>query len=48
MEVKSRFRESEKCPSPLNRGVSIEVTDTKLIWTFFLDQNLCPFNGGVP
>ena len=37
------------CPFPLNRGVpSIEVTNTKIKWTFFWDQILCPLNGDVP
>ena len=27
---------------------SIEVTKTKIMWTFFQDQILCPLNGGVP
>ena len=36
-------------PFPLNRGVpSTEVTNIKIMWTFFRDQNLCPLNGGVP
>ena len=39
----------ESCAFPLNRGVpSIEVTNTKITWTFFRDQILCPLNGGVP
>ena len=44
MEVKTMFLESEKV-----QGVpSIEVTKTKIMWTFFQDQILCPLNGGVP
>ena len=36
-------------PFPLNRGVSsTEVTNIKIMWTFFRDQILCPLNGGVP
>ena len=36
-------------PFPLDRCVpSLEVTDTKLMWTFFRDQILCALNGGVP
>ena len=36
-------------PFPLNRGVSsTEVTNIKIMWTFFRDQILCPPNGGVP
>ena len=40
----------KKCPFPLNRVVpSIEETDwTKIMWTFFQDQILCPLKGGVP
>ena len=38
-----------RCPFRLNRCVpSIEVTDTKIKWTFFRDQILCPLIGGVP
>ena len=43
------FATQKKCALHLNRGVpSIEVTDTKIVWKFFWDQNLCPLNGGVP
>ena len=43
------FGTQKRCPFPLNRCVpSTEVTDTKLMWTFFRDQILCPLNGGVP
>ena len=32
-----------KSPFPLNKNVpSIEVTDIKIMWTFFPDQILCP------
>ena len=49
MEVKTGLWDPQKCPFPLNRGVlSIEVTDTKIMRTFFWDQLLCPLNGGVP
>ena len=42
------FGTHKKCPFPLSRGVpSIEVTDSKIMSTFFLDQILCPLNGGV-
>ena len=38
-----------KCPFPLNRGVhTIELTNTKIMRTFFRDQILCPLNGDVP
>ena len=43
------FGTQKKCPFPLNSGVpSLGVTDTKIMWTFFCDQSLCPLNGGVP
>ena len=43
------FGTQKKCPFPLNTGVpSIEVTNTKIMWTFFPDQILCPLNGGDP
>ena len=49
------FRTNTMCPFPLNRGVpSIEVTDTKTMWTFFQDKIVvcpewrCPLNRGVP
>ena len=43
------FGTQNTCPFPLNRGVpSIEVTNTKIKWTFFWDQILCPLNGDVP
>ena len=49
MEVKTVLWDPQNCPFPLNRGVlSIEVTDTKIMGTFFGDQLLCPLNGGVP
>ena len=39
----------KSCAFPLNRGVpSIEVTNTKITWTFFRDYILCPLDGGVP
>ena len=42
------FGTQKTCAFLLNRGVpSIEVTDTKIMWTFFRDQILCPLNGGV-
>ena len=35
----------KSCAFPLNRGVpSIEVTNTKITWTFFRDQILCPLS----
>ena len=41
------FGTQTKCPFPLNRGVpSLEVTNTKIMWTFFRDKILCPLNGG--
>ena len=44
-----RFGTLKMRPFPLNRGVpSIEVTDTKIMWTFLRDQILCPLNGDVP
>ena len=34
--------------SPFRRRVpTTEVKDTKIMWTFFRDQILCPLNGGV-
>ena len=43
------FGTQKKCPFPLNRGVpSIKLTNTKIMWTFFQDQILCPLNRGVP
>ena len=42
------FGTQNKCPFPLNRGVpSMEITNTKIRWTFSRDQILCPLNGGV-
>ena len=55
MEVKPGLWDPQKCPFPLNRGVlSIEVTVTKIMWTFFRHQIFvslewrCPLNRGVP
>ena len=46
--LKPRFPDPEN-PFPLNRGVpSTEVTNIKVMWTFFQDQILCALNGGVP
>ena len=43
------FGSQKKCSFSLTRGVSsIEVTNTKMMLTFFQDQILCPLNGGVP
>ena len=43
------FGTQTMCPFPPNRGVlSIEVTDTKIMWALFQDQILCPLNGCVP
>ena len=43
------FGTQKRCPFRLNRCVpSIEVTDTKIMWTFLRDQILCPLIGGVP
>ena len=43
------FGTQKKCPFPLNRGVpSLEVTNTKIMWTFFRDQILYSLNGRVP
>ena len=44
------FGIQKKCPFPLvNRGVlSIEVANTKIMWTFLRDKILCPLNRGVP
>ena len=48
------FGSQKKCSFSLTRGVSsIEVTNTKMMLTFFQDQILspewrCPVNGGVP
>ena len=43
------FGTQKTCSFPLNRGVStIEGTHTKFMRTFFWDQILCPFNGGIP
>ena len=43
------FGSQKKCPFSLTRGVSsIEVTNTKMMLTFFQDQLFCPLNGGVP
>ena len=43
------FGTQKKCPFPRNRGVSsTEVTETKIMWTFFQDKIVCPLNGGVP
>ena len=37
-----------KCSLPMNRGFPlIQVTNTKIMWTFFGDQTLCSLNGGV-
>ena len=55
MEVKPGLWDPQKCPFPLNRGVlSIEVTVTKIMWTFFRHHIFvslewrCPLNRGVP
>ena len=55
MELNPGFGTNTMCPFPLNRGVpSIEVTDTKAMWTFFQDKIVvcpewrCPLNRGVP
>ena len=41
------FGTQKKCPFALNRGVpSIEVTNTKIMWTFFRDRSLRPLNRG--
>ena len=41
------FGTQKKCPFALNRGVpSIEVTNTKIMWTFFRDRSLRPLNKG--
>ena len=46
--VNPGFVTQKKCPFPLNRRVpTTEVKDTKIMWTFFRDQILCPLNGGV-
>ena len=43
------FGAQKKCPFPLSGGVPLtEATDTKIMWTFFRDQILCPLNGVVP
>ena len=43
------FGTQNKYPFPVNRGVPvIEVTDTKIMLTFFRGQILCPLNRGVP
>ena len=45
------FGAQKQCPFLLNRGVPrTEVTNTKIMWTFFQDQILrrCPLNRGVP
>ena len=43
------FRTQKKCPFPLKRGSvpSIDITNTKIMWTFFGDQILCPLDWGV-
>ena len=47
--VKNRPGSRKRGSFPLNRGVSsTEVTNIKIMWTFFRDQILCPLNGGVP
>ena len=44
--LKLGFGTKKKCPFPLHRGYpSLEVTDTKIMWTFFWDQILCPLSG---
>ena len=46
--VNPGFVTQKKCPFPLKRRVpTTEVKDTKIMWTFFRDQILCPLNGGV-
>ena len=49
MEVNQCFGTQKKCPFLLNRG-SVEITNTKIMWTFFRDQILRSLNGawGVP
>ena len=43
------FRAQKKCPFPLNGGVpTIELTNTKIMRTFFRDQILCPLNRTFP
>ena len=43
------FGTQKKCFFPLNKSIpSIEVTNTKILWTFFRDQILSPLNGAVP
>ena len=47
--VKNRPGSRKRGSFPLNRGVSAtEVTNIKIMWSFFRDQILCPLNGGVP
>ena len=51
MEVKSRFWDPQKVSlspewrCPLDRG---NKNNTKIMWTFFQDQILCPLNKRVP
>ena len=49
-KVKPGLRNTEKVfLSPDCRGVpSVEIKDTKIMWTFLRDQILCPLNGRVP
>ena len=43
------FGTQKKCFFPLNKSIpSVEVTNTKILWTFFRDQILSPLNGAVP
>lgn len=47
--LKLSFGTKKKCPFPLNRDEpSLELTDTKTMWTLFWDHILCPLSGGVP
>ena len=43
------FGTQKKCPFPRNGGVpTTELTNSKIMWTFFRDQILSPLNGDVP
>ena len=43
------FGTQKKCFFPLNKSIpSVEVTNTKILWTFFRDQILSSLNGAVP
>ena len=43
------FGTQKTCPFPLNRVVpSTEETDSKIMWTFFRDQILCPLEWRCP